>query len=307
MRRNLLIVLTLFLVALAGLSLHVWTSITGRGGRPAEGARHIVPSDATGPEVVYFERLPESPRPNVVPIVLLASFARSIADFNELTADLAAAGYRTIAVESRGIGGSAGGGPGQSITLHDLASDIDRVLETATITGRVHLVGHAYGNRVVRTFAADHPARVASVSLIAAGGLLPIRTEKTLRALQESVAAYYPLARREPALRHAFFSEKSKIPAHWVGGWWAWGGLAQYTATAETSSDDFWGAGGAEMLVIQGDDDTLAPPEDAGLRLLADFPMRVELIRLPGAGHAMLPEKPVQIRDALLGFIARHP
>jgi len=307
MRRNLLIVIAFILVALAGLSLHVWTSITGRGGRPAEGTRHIVSSDGAVPEVVYLERLPERPRPNAAPVVLLASFARSIADFNELTADLTSEGYRTLAVESRGIGGSGGGGPGQDLTLHDLASDVHRVLEEAGVIGRVHLVGHAYGNRVVRTFAADHPARVASVSLIAAGGLLPIRTKETRRALEESVAAYYPLARREPALRHAFFSEKSKIPAHWVGGWWAWGGFAQYAATAATSSDDFWGAGGADLLVIQGDDDTLAPPEDAGLRLLADFPSRVELVRLPDAGHAMLPEKPVQIRDALLGFLARHP
>ncbi len=306
--RRLLVRSSLLLLAIvAAIALHVGTSMTGRGGRAVEGQRHTVETPS-GRSIVYYERRPASGPAAPVPVLLLASFARSVADFNELTASLAAAGYRTIAVESRGIGGSGGGGPGQSLTLHDLADDLETVIDglgpDVVPTGRVHLVGHAFGNRVVRTFAKDRPERVESVTLIAAGGLVPI-APAIRRALERSVASFLPWSIREEALRLAFFSKGSPIPDDWVGGWWLWGGFVQQVATASTSSDEFWDAGSARMLVLQAEDDTIAPPEDSGLRLLAAYPERVELVMVPDAGHALLPEQAARIRGALLDFLAR--
>ncbi|MEE8117809.1 MAG: alpha/beta fold hydrolase [Gemmatimonadales bacterium] len=304
-RRILLLVFLPILIVLIGVAVYVGTSITGRGGRPVAGVRGE--ADAAGRDIVYYVRRPVDRPPNSIPVVLLASFARSVSDFNELTASLVEAGYLTIAIEARGIGGSDGGGPGQSITLHDLADDIAIVEREVGFgpTRRAHLVGHAFGNRVVRTFARDRPERVASLTLIAAGGLVPI-SAKLERAVFVSSAAFFPPARREAALRFAFFSEESEIPDDWTGGWWLWGGLAQMIATASTPSDEFWDAGTAQMLVIQAQDDRLAPPEDSGLRLLASFPDRVELVMVPDAGHAFLPEQPDWIRRALLDFIGRR-
>jgi pimeloyl-ACP methyl ester carboxylesterase len=36
----------------------------------------------------------------------------------------------------------------------------------------VHILGHAFGNRIARCLAADHPAMVRGVILVAAGGLI---------------------------------------------------------------------------------------------------------------------------------------
>lgn len=300
-RRTRIVSLLVILLALGGLAHLVWSSMTGRGGRPVEGTRAV--ADAGGRELVYYERRPVPRARHPHPVVLLASLARSVGDFNELTNALVGAGFRTIAIESRGIGGSQGGGPGQSITLHDLAADIEVVLQHMGLDSEqpVHLVGHAFGNRVVRTYARDRPERAASVSLIAAGGLVPV-SAKIERALLASVASFLPWSQRERALRLAFFSEGNEIPEYWRGGWWLWGGLAQGVATTSTRSDEFWDAGRARLLVLQAEDDVIAPFEDSGLRLLESFPERVELIRVPHAGHAFLPEQPDRIQRALLDF-----
>ena len=55
-------------------------------------------------------------------VVLFPSFARSAADFNELVRDLAAAGFRTLAVQPRGIQGSTL--PSGNPTYHAYAADL---------------------------------------------------------------------------------------------------------------------------------------------------------------------------------------
>jgi len=126
------------------------------------------------------------------------------------------------------------------------------------------------------------------------------------RPLTVSVSSFLPFRQRESELRLAFFSPDSEIPGDWIGGWWLWGGLAQKNATAATSSDEFWDAGSAPLLVLQGQDDRLAPPEDSGLRLRESFPERVELVMIPEAGHAFLPEQPERILRAMLAYFGRR-
>jgi pimeloyl-ACP methyl ester carboxylesterase len=304
-RRILALVTAAAVVLVAFGGAFVWTSWNGRGGRAPTGERRVVEAP-DGRDIVYYVQRPAGRAAVGLPVVMLASFARSVADLNELADALVDAGYETLAIESRGIGGSGGGGPGRSITLHDLAADIAAVLDEDRDgrRPRAHLIGHAFGNRVVRTFARDHPDRVASLALVASVGLRPIAPE-ILRALQTTVAGHLSRARRLPSLRLAFFSDRSEIPEHWIGGWYLWGGLAQGAATASTPSEDFWDGGSAPMLVLQAEDDTLAPAKDAGLPLAAAFPDRVELVMIPDAGHAFLPEQPERVRDAIVAFYAR--
>jgi len=79
---------------------------------------------------------------------------------------LAAAGYRIIAVNQRGIMGSTG--ELADLTLHDYADDVIAIADALDIP-KVHLLGWALGNRTSRVVATDYPDRVASISLIAAG------------------------------------------------------------------------------------------------------------------------------------------
>jgi pimeloyl-ACP methyl ester carboxylesterase len=240
-------------------------------------------------------------------VVLLASLARPASDFNELVANLNDAGFRTLAIEARGIGWSTGAGLFGARTFHDLAADIADVLEHAGFAAaeRVHVVGHAFGNRVARTFAMDYPRRVQTLTLVAAGGQarIPFRIQG---ALLVATAGFLPDGMREREMRRAFFAEGNEIPDHWKVGWNFPAGLAQIRANASTRSEEFWRGGDAPMLILQGEEDPVAPPEAAGAALAAEFPERVTLVRIPGASHALLPERPEQIHEAVITFLRDH-
>src|SRR5262249_5526015 len=91
------------------------------------------------------------------PIVLLANAGCSVGYFDHLARALATAGFQTISINMRGVGGSLGSLDGT--TLHDLAGDVAGVIE-AIGCGPAHLVGHAFGNRIARCLAVDRPSVV---------------------------------------------------------------------------------------------------------------------------------------------------
>src|SRR2546422_11023473 len=91
------------------------------------------------------------------PIVFIPARGRSVEDFDDIGSRLAQAGYRVILPQPRGIGNSSG--PLEGITLHDLAADVAAVIQ-AVGDGQAIIVGHAFGNRVARMTATDHPRLV---------------------------------------------------------------------------------------------------------------------------------------------------
>lgn len=104
-------------------------------------------------------------------VVLIPSLGRGAEDFDDLGGRLAAAGYRALAPQPRGLGASRG--PLRNITLHDLARDIAAVIEHEA-QGPAVVAGHAFGNFVARTTAADFPQPVRGVALMAAAHLWPV-------------------------------------------------------------------------------------------------------------------------------------
>ena len=103
-------------------------------------------------------------------VVCVSSLGRGIEDFYTLMGDLEAAGYCAAGVNHRGVGGSSPAADG--LTLHDFADDVARAVEHLG-GAPAHLIGHAYGNRIVRCLASDRPELTRSVTLIAPGGQAP--------------------------------------------------------------------------------------------------------------------------------------
>src|SRR5262249_59359739 len=99
------------------------------------------------------------------PIVLLPSLGRGAADFDAIAERLAAASFRVLRPQPRGIGASRG--PMTGIDLHTYAADVAAVIEHDR-SGPAFVVGHAFGNRVARMLAVDRPDLVRAVSLVAA-------------------------------------------------------------------------------------------------------------------------------------------
>jgi pimeloyl-ACP methyl ester carboxylesterase len=233
-------------------------------------------------------------------VVMLPSLGRGSHDFDALAARVTAQGYRVLLPEPRGIGGSSG--PLDGMTLHEFAGDVAAVI-SALSPEPVLLIGHAYGNRVARTVAADHPHLVQELVLIAAGGLVPI-SEEIVAAMRGSMTPG-PREERLGHLAKAFFAPGND-PSVWLDGWWPEVAVAQSAAVRATKVEDWWETGGKTVTVLQASDDAIAPRANAE-DLVRRLGARVKIIDIAGAGHAMLPEQPEQIAVAVLRVVRGAP
>jgi pimeloyl-ACP methyl ester carboxylesterase len=281
-------------MVLIAASVYVWNS--GKDARPATGKPGLV--EYGGISVRYYEQGAGDT------VVLIPSLGRCASDFNELAGALAGSGYRTVSVELRGTGGTTGSSLFARLTQHDYARDVASVIRNLTGGGKAHVVGHAFGNRVARTLATDHPGLVRSLVLVAAGDRVDIPTD-VRRAVLGCFLNFLPDCVREKSVRTAFFAQGSDIPVHWLHGWYFRAAWPQSRA-AQATPEEEWRAGGqAPILVLQAENDVIAPPE-LSAALKRELGGRVTVVSIPRAGHAMLPEQPGLIRDAVISFLRAH-
>ena len=282
------------LLVTATLALGVYSFLSFDAARPLAGEAGSV--QVEGRRVAY------SRRGRGPTVVRLASAGRSASDFNELIAELSAAGYRSLAIEAPGVGDSDPISDPE-VSLHDLAANVAAVVDAVGPVSetRVFVLGHAFGNRVARAFASAFPERVRATLLLAAGGRVPpeIDIEK---AFETIFAAALPDSVRVPVIQSAFFAGDNPVPDHWVSGWYPSTLLIQTRATSQTPVESWWDAGGAPILVLQPGDDVLAPPGNAEL-LRQAFPERVRVVEIPNAGHALLPERPERVAHHVVEFL----
>ena len=235
------------------------------------------------------------------PLVCVASLGRGHSDFAALGAVVAEAGVRLVAVDLRGIGESTGSLEG--ITVHELAADVAAVIEVLGLDS-VDVLGHAFGNRVVRCLASDRPELVRTVTLVAAGGrATPTREsmEAFSRFLEDYEAPTRPYEDRLADMKAAHFSPGSDASV-WMEEWFVTTSAAHQAANAATPVEEWWEAGDAPLLVIQGLDDQIAPHAN-GEMLKEALGKRVTLVDVADAGHALLVEKPKEVGAAVVDWL----
>ena len=288
----------IFLLALAGYSwlLYPFSLMSARS---AVGEKDkVVVADR---QIAYYSS-GNGPR-----VILAASLAREASDFNELVQDLNNAGFRTVVVEAPGIGDSDI--LEKPTSLYEIAKDIKAVADDDVAkTGNevtIALIGHAFGNRVMRATASKYPQLAKSVVLIAAGGQRPI-APNVRKELRNSAMPYLTSSRREEAIKFAFFAEGNEVPKFWLRGWHLQTGLLQATTVEHTENNDWQGAGGLPMLIVQAVEDAIAPKADTSDLLKERFGDQLEVVLVKNAGHALLPEKPEIISKAIIGFLNGH-
>jgi pimeloyl-ACP methyl ester carboxylesterase len=231
------------------------------------------------------------------PIVLLPSLGRGAADFDPIAGRLAAAGFRVLRPQPRGIGRSKG--PLTGIDLHDYAADVAAVIEHES-KGPAFVVGHAFGNRVARMLATDRPELVCAVALVAANiGKAPSPPD-VRAAIRSSADASLPDAERLAALRFAFFAPGND-PGAWLEGWYPDVLAAQRIAGDRTSREADFAGGQAPILYLQPGHDPLAHVEDAEA-YKARFGARVTIVVIAHASHAVIAEQPDAVSDALIAY-----
>ena len=121
----------------------------------------------TGAVRLHVQRIgPREGRPATATVVLVHGLLTdSLASYYFTVAPaFAAAGLDVVMYDLRGHGRSER--PADGYTLDHNIDDLRALLDRLAVTGPVHLVGNSYGGTIAFGYAARHPQRAASVSLI---------------------------------------------------------------------------------------------------------------------------------------------
>lgn len=230
---------------------------------------------------------------------ILPGLGGGIERFRDLARRLADRGIRSAAINPRGAGASMG--PLEDLTLHTLACDVAHVIEA--LAPDATLVGNAFGGRLARCVAADHPQLVSRLVLVGAGGKVGPDPE-ALAAMQRFLDESLPEDVRREAAGTAFFAPGNPVPDLFLhDNRTHIAAEAQIAALSRTNPDDWWAGGGQPILVIQGLQDRIAPPRNAYL-LHEQLGGLVQLRLIDGAGHAVLNERPAEVADAIASAVA---
>jgi pimeloyl-ACP methyl ester carboxylesterase len=235
-------------------------------------------------------------------LVMLPSLGRDgYEDFDPFAEILAAAGLTVLRPQPRGIGASTGP---MNISLHHMAADIAAVIR-AEAAGRAVILGHAFGHFVARMTAVDHPALVRGVILAAAAARQNApEIAATPRRAGDLAAAE---ADRLSALRLGFFAP-GHDPTPWLQGWHPATQRMQIDCREKqgVQQSDWWHAGTAPMLELIPALDPFKPREK-WQELRDEFGPRVQTAVIENASHALFPEQPQAVADAILAWMRTLP
>jgi pimeloyl-ACP methyl ester carboxylesterase len=264
----------------------------------AERVREIVAYDDVRIDVISEGRGPS--------VVLLPGRGRDSFDFDDFAAGIAKAGFRVLRPQPRGAGDSHG--PMQNLTLHDFARDIAAVIRHSG-SGPAVIVGHAFGNWVGRMTATDYPDLVRGVVIVAAAAKAYPAGFAGAKELSDAVKKAgdltKPEAERLEALQMAFFA-----PGHdarvWLSGWHPEVDEAQFAAGRATKQSEWWPGGKAPLLDVQAELDPFKPRSMMN-EIKEEFGARAEIVVIPNASHALIPEQPAAVTDAIVSWIGKLP
>ncbi len=240
-------------------------------------------------------------------IVMLASRGRGAEDFDDVADGLVKAGFRVLRPQPRGAALSRG--PMQDLTLHDLAHDVAAVIRNAGDGGPAIIVGHAFGSWVARMTAVDHPDLVRGVVMVAAAAKAYPAGFPGAKELSEAVRKSgdfaLPPSERLKYLRLAFFAPNSDARV-WLEGWHPAAGEVQSAAGRATKQSEWWSGGTVPLLDLQGELDPFKPRAMSN-EMRDEFGERAAVVVIPNASHALIPEQPAAVTEAILTWIGKLP
>ena len=232
-------------------------------------------------------------------IVMLPSLGRDSEEFDPAAARIASAGFRVLRPQPRGYGKSTG--PMEKVTLHDFARDVAAVIEHENV-GPAVIAGHAFGHFVAKMTAVDFPKLVRGVILIGAAQKNP--DPEVQRSVTIATDPSQPEAERLKHLKVVFFAPGNDARL-WLTGFHANVRAAEIIARDATPQKEYYSAGTAPLLDIQGEDDPYKPPS-ARNELVEEFGAnRVTVVRVPNAAHAIIVEQPRAVADAVIAWVRK--
>lgn len=237
-----------------------------------------------------------------VPIVLMHAATGSVRSWEHQTAAFVKAGYRVVAFDRRGWGGTTV----DPNTPAGTAADDLIALMDALHVDRFHLVGTAAGGFVTFDAALAYPQRLRSIVVAnSIGGVQDNEFVELGRRLRPPEFAAMP-----PELREVSPSYRAANPD----------GTARWIALEKMSRPGGAGAAAQPLkntitfaalesirvptLLLTGDADMFAPPPV--LKMFAMHIRQAETVIVPEAGHSTYWEQPDAFNRAVLNFIRKH-
>ncbi|HSV34751.1 MAG TPA: alpha/beta hydrolase [Ramlibacter sp.] len=229
-------------------------------------------------------------------IVLLPSSQRDSEDFDDLAARLAAQGFQVLRPQPRGMGRSSP--PPADMTLATLAQDVALSIERLA-SGPAVVVGHAYGHWVARVTDMNHPQLVRGVVVLGASAkVFPPGTAESLAIASDPSR---PESDRIAALQKVMFAPGND-PRAWLAGWHPQLRAAYRQAGRQPPKEVWFNAANAPILDLQGDSDPWRPASTRNeLRDVLGDKVTVHVIA--NASHAMVPEQPAAITQAIVAWV----
>jgi len=233
-----------------------------------------------------------------VPVLFIHGNGGSSAQWRAQLDHLRGSGRRAIAMDLPGFGRSAA--PlNADMSLAAMASAIDQATNTLGLD-RFVIVGHSYGGAVVAKYAAMHPQKVAGVVYVdAAAVTLPLTTEQTaqlgaaIRADKRGIvqAMFAPMLKASSeSVRQEVLASAERTPADVFIA--ALTSLTAYDAKALVAAYQ-----GPRLAIVAADLET-------PMSFQKQFP-EIDAVRLSGAGHWLMLDKPVEVNAAIDTFIAK--
>jgi pimeloyl-ACP methyl ester carboxylesterase len=235
-------------------------------------------------------------------VILLPSSQRGSDDLDAVAERIATAGYKVLRPQPRGIGKSTGSL--ENLTLHVLAADVAATIK-ALGDGRAVVVGHAYGHYVARVTDLDHPALVRGVVMAAAGSASATSAPALPKALDVAADVRQPKAARLAALQLAFFAPGND-PRAWLDGWHPELAKAYRAAAKVPARATWWPVTHAPVLDLQAADDPWRPV-DSRQEVVDALGAKASVVVVPNASHALFPEQPRAVAEAIVKWIATLP
>ena len=157
--------------------------------------------------------------------------------------------------------------------------------------------------------ASDTPELVRGVVIVAAAAKAYPAGFAGAKELSDAVSKAgdpsRPEAERLEALRMAFFA-----PGHdarvWLSGWHTEIDKSQFAAGRATQQSEWWPGGKAPLLDVQAELDPFKPRSIMN-EIRQEFGARAEIVVIPDASHALIPEQPAAVTAAILTWIGKLP
>jgi pimeloyl-ACP methyl ester carboxylesterase len=257
-------------------------------------------------------------------VLLLHGFPESRHSWRAALPELAAAGYRAVAPDQRGYSPGARPDPAD-LTNYAFDKLVNDAIEIVAAVGReglrFHLVGHDWGGQVSWGVAAQHPKRLASLTILSRPHPKSFRRallkedgdqkhrSRHHRAFLDSGTGKLLLADNARRLRDGLFGQG--VPAAALEEHLSVLGnpaaieaaLAWYRANVGLAADI--GTIEVPTLYIWGDIDATVGPDAAhgtGEFIAAGYAMEV----LPGVGHFVMDQAPAKATELMLAHMAKH-